>query len=232
MQRFRPDEGEIGLPVLKIKELRQGTCDSSSEFCSPSIRSDYIVHDGDVVFSWSGSLLVDFWCGGDCGLNQHLFKITSTKFLAARYKASANPAHGQRVNLLPKVIQRVGAAVSILALLPLPLLAATNQLIVPNSDLPANWPHDGYVENVLASNGDIYSGEFRQGKYHGQGILRYANGSTYEGVFVAGMRDGQGRHDDAQGWSYSGQWAADQMEGEGSYLLRMGRYTMAGFLRT
>jgi len=80
MQRFRPATGEVGLPVLKIKELRQGSCDSASELCSPSIRSNYIVHDGDVIFSWSGSLLVDFWCGGDCGLNQHLFKVTSRKY--------------------------------------------------------------------------------------------------------------------------------------------------------
>lgn len=80
MQRFRPAEGEDGLPVLKIKELRQGSCDSSSELCSPNIRKDYIIHDGDVIFSWSGSLLVDFWCGGDCGLNQHLFKVTSRKY--------------------------------------------------------------------------------------------------------------------------------------------------------
>ena len=80
MQRFRPIDDEVGLPVLKIKELRQGFCDSSSELCSPNIRSDYIVHDGDVIFSWSGSLLVDFWCGGDCGLNQHLFKVTSTRY--------------------------------------------------------------------------------------------------------------------------------------------------------
>lgn len=77
MQKFRPHEGEIGLPVLKIKELRQGSCDNSSELCSPSIKSDYIIHDGDVIFSWSGSLLVDIWCGGNCGLNQHLFKVTS-----------------------------------------------------------------------------------------------------------------------------------------------------------
>lgn len=77
MQKFRPLEDEIGLPVLKIKELRQGSCDSSSELCSPNIKSEYIVHDGDVIFSWSGSLLVDIWCGGTCGLNQHLFKVTS-----------------------------------------------------------------------------------------------------------------------------------------------------------
>jgi type I restriction enzyme S subunit len=81
MQKFRPLEGEEGLPVLKIKELRQGCCDEGSELCSPSkVKSEYIIHDGDVIFSWSGSLLVDIWCGGTCGLNQHLFKVTSQKY--------------------------------------------------------------------------------------------------------------------------------------------------------
>ena len=80
MQKYRPTDDEIGIPVLKIKELRQGMCDLSSDQCSPSIKTEYIVHDGDVIFSWSGSLLVDFWCGGTCGLNQHLFKVTSEKY--------------------------------------------------------------------------------------------------------------------------------------------------------
>ena len=80
MQKYRPTADESGIPVLKIKELRQGCCDNNSELCSPSIKSDYIIHDGDVIFSWSVSLLVDFWCGGICGLNQHLFKVTSNKY--------------------------------------------------------------------------------------------------------------------------------------------------------
>lgn len=81
MQKFRPLESEEGLPVLKIKELRQGIYDESSELCSPSkVKPEYIIHDGDVIFSWSGSLLVDIWCGGTCGLNQHLFKVTSEKY--------------------------------------------------------------------------------------------------------------------------------------------------------
>ena len=80
MQKFRPSENEVGYPVLKIKELRQGCCDANSELCSPNIKPEYIVDNGDVIFSWSGSLLVDFWCGGTCGLNQHLFKVTSDKY--------------------------------------------------------------------------------------------------------------------------------------------------------
>ena len=79
MQKFRPAEDEKGIPVLKIKELRQGSTDGNSDLCSPNIEKDYIIRDGDVIFSWSGSLLVDFWCGGKCGLNQHLFKVTSDK---------------------------------------------------------------------------------------------------------------------------------------------------------
>ena len=80
MQKYRPFDDEESLPVLKIKELRQGTFDSSSDLCSANIKSQYIIQDGDVIFSWSGSLLVDFWTGGTGGLNQHLFKVSSQKY--------------------------------------------------------------------------------------------------------------------------------------------------------
>ena len=76
MQKYRPNDGEVGLPVLKIKELGQGICDTNSELCSPSqIGEKYIIDDGDIIFSWSGTLMVKVWCGGKCGLNQHLFVV-------------------------------------------------------------------------------------------------------------------------------------------------------------
>ena len=80
MQKFPKEDNEEGLPVLKIKELRQGFCDCNSAICSQNIDSRYIIKNGDVIFSWSGTLLVDFWCGDFCGLNQHLFKVTSDKY--------------------------------------------------------------------------------------------------------------------------------------------------------
>ena len=80
MQRFPVNDGEVGLPVLKIKELGQQECDVNSDRCSESIPEQYIVKDGDIIFSWSGTLLVDFWCGGFCGLNQHLFKVSSNQY--------------------------------------------------------------------------------------------------------------------------------------------------------
>lgn len=77
MQKFRPEENDRGLPVLKIKELNQGFCGADSERCKSDIDSAVCIADGDLVFSWSGTLLLDFWTGGEAGLNQHLFKVTS-----------------------------------------------------------------------------------------------------------------------------------------------------------
>ena len=80
MQKFPPENNEDSLPVLKIKELGQGFCGTDSDRCSCNIKDECKVHNGDVIFSWSGTLLVDVWCGGDCGLNQHLFKVTSKEY--------------------------------------------------------------------------------------------------------------------------------------------------------
>ncbi len=81
MQKFRPEDGEKGLPVLKIKELGQGRIDENSELCSPSLIGDkYIINDGDIIFSWSGTLMVKVWCGGLCGLNQHLFVVEPKEY--------------------------------------------------------------------------------------------------------------------------------------------------------
>lgn len=75
MQKFPPIDFVSSLPVLKIKELGQTFCDSNSDRCSNQIDKKYVVENGDIIFSWSGTLLVDLWCGGKCGLNQHLFKV-------------------------------------------------------------------------------------------------------------------------------------------------------------
>lgn len=80
MQKFPPENIEDSLPVLKIKELGQGFCGTDSDRCSCNIKDECKIHNGDVIFSWSGTLLVDVWCGGDCGLNQHLFKVTSNDY--------------------------------------------------------------------------------------------------------------------------------------------------------
>jgi len=79
-QRYAAEEGEDYLPVIKIREMRQGFVDENSNRARPNIKPACRVYDGDVLFSWSGSLLVDFWTGGNGALNQHLFKVTSKKY--------------------------------------------------------------------------------------------------------------------------------------------------------
>lgn len=80
MQKFRPKENVESLPVLKIKELNQGSTNLNSERCALDIKEEVKVFDGDVIFSWSGTLLVKLWTGGNAGLNQHLFKVTSEEY--------------------------------------------------------------------------------------------------------------------------------------------------------
>ncbi len=67
------------LPVIKIAQLRSGST-VSADRASTDVPTDYVIQDGDVLFSWSGSLEVEIWCGGKGALNQHLFKVASDEF--------------------------------------------------------------------------------------------------------------------------------------------------------
>jgi type I restriction enzyme S subunit len=78
LQKY-PAQGEDYLPVIKIAQLRKNSTEGSDR-ASRSVPPAYIVHDGDVLFSWSGSLEAVIWTGGTGALNQHLFKVTSKQF--------------------------------------------------------------------------------------------------------------------------------------------------------
>lgn len=85
LQKFRPlNDIDDFLPVLKISDLRQGYTDGIEK-----ARTDIIdscrVYDGDMIFSWSGTLMIDIWTGGNAALNQHLYKVTSQKYPLSFY---------------------------------------------------------------------------------------------------------------------------------------------------
>lgn len=61
MKQFRPAGDDPDLPVLKIRELDQVHRGSDAERCRTDIGKAVNIHDGVLVFSWSGSLLLDFW---------------------------------------------------------------------------------------------------------------------------------------------------------------------------
>lgn len=79
LQKFPAEEGGDYLPVIKIAQLRKNDTKNADK-ASPNIPTEYVVEDGDILFSWSGSLEVVIWCGGKGALNQHLFKVTSEKY--------------------------------------------------------------------------------------------------------------------------------------------------------
>ena len=73
-QKYRPIEGEHSLPVVKIKEMHEGIT-ADTERVSANIPAKNKIFDGDILFSWSATLEVMYWFGGDAGLNQHIFKV-------------------------------------------------------------------------------------------------------------------------------------------------------------
>ncbi|MFM7848466.1 MAG: restriction endonuclease subunit S [Rubrivivax sp.] len=74
---FDPSEWfDFGLPIIKIKELNSGVSADTPRKPGERLQERYRFSDGDVIFSWSGSLVVKIWDQGDAWLNQHLFKVT------------------------------------------------------------------------------------------------------------------------------------------------------------
>ena len=78
LQKY-PPENDNYLPVIKIRELKQGITQQTDK-ASIDIPKEYIICDGDVIFSWSGSLKIVIWGEGKGALNQHLFKVTSEEY--------------------------------------------------------------------------------------------------------------------------------------------------------
>ena len=76
---FKPEEcGETGLPIIKIAELKNGIS-SSTRYFNGVKDSKYLIHDKDILFSWSGnpdtSIDIFIWAYGDAILNQHTFNV-------------------------------------------------------------------------------------------------------------------------------------------------------------
>src|SRR5688572_11827881 len=65
---------EDGLPIVRIAQIT-GSQPIGDRYEGP-LPDTYRLDDGDLIFSWSGTLAVVRWNGGPAWLNQHLFKVT------------------------------------------------------------------------------------------------------------------------------------------------------------
>jgi type I restriction enzyme S subunit len=77
MQKFPVVDDDYVLPVIKIAQLRAGNT-VGADLASGLIDPKYVISDGDILFSWSGTLEIEHWAGGQGALNQHLFKVLGT----------------------------------------------------------------------------------------------------------------------------------------------------------
>lgn len=62
-----------------------------------------------------------------------------------------------------------------------------------------------------------YDGEYRAGRRHGLGMMRYPDGSTYEGLWKDDVREGRGTLVYANGDTYTGRFSAGKPNGHGAY---------------
>lgn len=71
-------DGGVGLPVIKIAELKSGVT-AQTRFTNTELGLRYRIQDGELLFSWSGnpdtSIDAFLWAGGDAWLNQHVFSV-------------------------------------------------------------------------------------------------------------------------------------------------------------
>src|SRR6185312_7025404 len=66
------------------------------------------------------------------------------------------------------------------------------------------------------SNGDKYTGQFNsKGLQHGKGVYEFVNGDIYDGDFVNGKFEGKGKFTSAEGDIYEGEFKSDLYHGKG-----------------
>lgn len=81
----------------------------------------------------------------------------------------------------------------------------------------------GFGEGVQTySNGDIYEGEFYQGRCSGSGVYYFYKSGRYEGDWVDGKYDGYGVETWARGSRYRGQYRQGMRDGYGIYRFYTG----------
>ena len=68
------NKNKKGLPLIKIADLNRGLTDNT-EWIDKEVDDRYYIKDGNLLFSWSGSVGVYIWDNGPAILNQHIFNV-------------------------------------------------------------------------------------------------------------------------------------------------------------
>ena len=81
---FKPSEwGKEGLPIIRIKNLNDEN--SKFNYSNEVFEKRYLVKKGDLLFAWSASLGAYIWKKDEAWLNQHIFLVKPSPFIAKLY---------------------------------------------------------------------------------------------------------------------------------------------------
>ena len=73
---FKPDDWESeGLPIIRIAQMTNQ--DAAFDRYSHPVPQQYLIDSGDLLFSWSATLMTMIWDRGPAILNQHIFKVVA-----------------------------------------------------------------------------------------------------------------------------------------------------------
>ena len=106
------------------------------------------------------------------------------------------------------------------------------------SELPDCKSSSTYKHNCIGTftfaSGDKYVGEWKDGKYSGQGTYTFGHssewaGDKYVGEYKNGKRHGQGTFTFASGNKYVGEWKDDKYNGQGTYTFASGNKYVGEF---
>ncbi len=90
-------------------------------------------------------------------------------------------------------------------------------------------PH-GKGTRTWKENGNIYNGEFLQGRMHGEGTFTYDNGDEYKGDFIKDLRHGNGSFNRKNNYKYKGEFFEDKMHGKGTFTYADRRVYVGDFV--
>ena len=141
---FKPEhQQEVGLPIVKIPELRDGVGAKTPRNSGAAVPFRNHVDTGDVLFSWSATLLVNEWWEGPALLNQHLFKVvpknsTQKRLIRFAVEAAIPLLLGQSVGATMQHIRRSALDTYLMSVPDEPVAEAFASLVDPIMDMVLN----------------------------------------------------------------------------------------------
>lgn len=94
---FKPaDWSERGTPIVRIAQMT-GTLSGCDRFRG-QLSERFVINNGDLLFSWSATLMALIWTRGPAFLNQHIFKVVPRQGAELRFLHHLLDHHTDRLS--------------------------------------------------------------------------------------------------------------------------------------